>query len=378
MSKKFTLEEVNEKLKQKNIVAKNYISILKPMDVKCLTCGHEWTTQANVLLNNVCGCPKCKHKEAGKKLRLTKEGFLASCGKFESDIIMVGDYNGFQVKTQFHCNDCGYDWETTPYLIRKFKTCPNCTGNRKLTHDEYVERVNKTHSDKYEVLSEYKSLSKKIKIKHISCGYIFETDALNFIGTGKKKACNCPKCSHGSVLRTTDEFKELLYKKDPSYTVIGEYTGNLKKIEIKHSCGTIINKAPYYILNRELLCPKCDRKRIRMSLGERRVYDYLTENNIHFISQYKISECKDIKPLPFDFAILDDTNNLISLIEYDGSIHFKYSTNKNSTFNYENFLRIVAHDNIKNKYCYDNNIPLLRIKYTEFKNISSILDSFLQ
>ena len=33
----------------------------------------------------------------------------------------------------------------------------------------------------------------------------------------------------------------------------------------------------------------------------------------------------------------------------------------------------VKHDNMKNKYCEDNSINLLRIPYTEFENIENIL-----
>ena len=38
--------------------------------------------------------------------------------------------------------------------------------------------------------------------------------------------------------------------------------------------------------------------------------------NIKYIPQFKFSDCRNINPLPFDFAIFDITNNLICLIEY--------------------------------------------------------------
>jgi rubrerythrin len=186
MSKKFTLEEVNEKVKNKSIKILSYESILKPVNAECLVCGHKWITQANVLINNSCGCPVCNHKKAAKKLSFTKETFMESCGELKSDIVMIGEYTKFQEKTTFHCNTCNYTWKTTPYMIKKFKTCPNCTHNRKLTHEEYVERVKNAHGDSYEVLSQYNGLSKKIKVKHKECENEFETNALNFIGTGKK------------------------------------------------------------------------------------------------------------------------------------------------------------------------------------------------
>ena len=37
------------------------------------------------------------------------------------------------------------------------------------------------------------------------------------------------------------------------------------------------------------------------------------------------------------------------------------------------FKKTKLHDRIKNDYCFDNNIPLLRIPYWDFENIEEIL-----
>lgn len=44
----------------------------------------------------------------------------------------------------------------------------------------------------------------------------------------------------------------------------------------------------------------------------------------------------------------------------------------------EEFLRRCLNDQLKNKYCKKNDIPLLRIKYTEKDKIEEILSSFLK
>ena len=63
-------------------------------------------------------------------------------------------------------------------------------------------------------------------------------------------------------------------------------------------------------------CPRC-----KESHGELSVRDFLNNNHITFESQYKISECKDLRPLPFDFAIFIQ-NKLVALIEYQGRQHY--------------------------------------------------------
>ena len=39
--------------------------------------------------------------------------------------------------------------------------------------------------------------------------------------------------------------------------------------------------------------------------------------------------------------------------------------------------KTVYHDNIKNKYCHDNNIQLIRIPYWDLENIEQILNDQL-
>ena len=43
----------------------------------------------------------------------------------------------------------------------------------------------------------------------------------------------------------------------------------------------------------------------------------------------------------------------------------------------ETFENIVLRDEIKNKYCENNNIPLLRIPYNKKNEIVEILDKYL-
>jgi hypothetical protein len=59
-----------------------------------------------------------------------------------------------------------------------------------------------------------------------------------------------------------------------------------------------------------------------MSNGELKIYNLLKENNINFKKEFTVQDLKSpIKntiPLRFDFAILDNNNNLIKLIEFQG------------------------------------------------------------
>ena len=75
--------------------------------------------------------------------------------------------------------------------------------------------------------------------------------------------------------------------------------------------------------------------------------------------------------LRYDFALIDENNEIKGLIEFDGEQHYQ----ENSYYNPDGKVQI--HDNIKNKYAEEHNIPLLRIPYYESLNIKNIIQNFL-
>jgi hypothetical protein len=117
-------------------------------------------------------------------------------------------------------------------------------------------------------------------------------------------------------------------------------------------------------VNGEQGCKKCS---IGFSKGELKIEDHLIKINELYIPQMTWHDCKNIKELPFDFYLPD----YILVIEYDGYLHYGPSRRSGGE---ASFLRTQKHDAIKNKYCLDNNIPILRIPYWE-KNIDSVIDT---
>jgi hypothetical protein len=123
-------------------------------------------------------------------------------------------------------------------------------------------------------------------------------------------------------------------------------------------------------------CKYCvDKKKYKFSKGEKRIENYLQHNNYSYIKQYIFDDCKDKNALPFDFYL---TNQNI-IIEFDGQHHYKPVTfngisYEEATRNYET---TVYHDKIKNNYCFENNIKIIRIPYGDYNNIEIILDKEL-
>ena len=153
------------------------------------------------------------------------------------------------------------------------------------------------------------------------------------------------------------------YCEEKGYKILSPYiSADKNKILIDFNCGHESHWIKTPVLKRGVGCPIC-----KESKGEKTIREYLEKNNIEFKQEYKFKNCKYKKELPFDFYIPE--YNLC--IEFDGKQHFKPIEH----FGGEEYFEIIQiRDKIKNNYCKDNGINLLRISYTEKNNITKILD----
>jgi hypothetical protein len=187
----------------------------------------------------------------------------------------------------------------------------------------------------------------------------------------------CPYCSNnqGKVhpldsLGKILEDKNLLHlwsnknKEDP-YTIAPKSSRSAwwKCPEGKHS--------DYYrkfsnSVNYDFRCPSCNKY-----TGENKIEEYLINNNISHINQYKFLGCKYKKVLRFDFYLPD--YNL--LIEYQGIQHYEPVdfAGKGNKWAEKQFETNQIKDKIKRDYCKNNNINLLEIPYWDIGMIDLIL-----
>ncbi len=94
------------------------------------------------------------------------------------------------------------------------------------------------------------------------------------------------------------------------------------------------------------------------SKSEMYIEKILHKLNIDFEQQKRFENCKNRKTLPFDFFI--PQYNIC--IEYDGEQHYKPVDRWGGN---EKFLNTQLNDKIKNQFCQENNIKLVRIPYTK-------------
>ena len=287
----------------------------------------------------------------------------------ENKILPLEDYKNNRTKINFKCNECENKWNTLPASILSGNGCPKCglikaknTIKWDITTDEFIKKINPDFLQKITILSEYNGVKNLIKVKCNHCKNEWDSKPLYL-----KKGYGCKICGHLNRVKkitiTHDDFeKKINLVHNNEINLLSEYKGNNHEIKfICNNCDKISKKnRAKNLLSRG--CPNCI-----FSKGEKKIQTILEENKISFIREYKINTLKDANNLRFDFAILDNNGELLHLIEYDGKQHFEPV----KIFGGEKrFLDQIKKDKMKNEYCNNNNIKLIRIKYSDIDKIN--------
>lgn len=304
-------------------------------------CGYVYKVKPyNFLSGN--RCPKC----AGN-LKKTPEQFRKEFSKLVgTEYILLSDYINSSSKIKVRHNECGYEYYVEARAFMQGARCPKCNGGVKKTPEQFEKEFNQLSKGEYTLLSTYKGSHAKIKVRHNKCNYEYWIEAGSFL---QRKSC--PKCSHRMRITTEMFKKKVADLVGDEYTVLGEYVNNYTKILLKHNvCNRVISIRPSDF-RRGQRCKWCYQH--GSSHGNDYIARILKKYGVKYIREYKFDGCRDKRKLPFDFYLPD----LNTCIEYDGKQH----TDKTTKFYSED---IVRHDHIKDKFCKDNGIRLIRIPYT--------------
>lgn len=298
----------------------------------------------------------------------THEEFVAEMAELHPNIEVLSQYDGAHTKVRCRCQIDGAEWETKPNVLLNGSGCKVCgyrTVSTKLQHtfEDNIAAIRAANPN-IDVLGRVFDNGWKV---HCRC----QIDGYEWIARPDRVANGdgCSRCA-GREKKTTETFRLELAKVHPDIDVIGTYCGT--HVGIRCRCrrdGHVWNPTP-----RNLLagwgCPSCS-----MSRGERRIANYLEMHGIDYEREKSFADCKDEHVLLFDFYI----PALNMAIEYDGEQHFRpvQFGGSNDTKAILRFERGQKHDQIKNNYCRDNGIILLRIDYTQYDEVETILDKHL-
>lgn len=274
---------------------------------------------------------------------------------------------GSDKKVSFVCQD-GHDFTMSPSSFRNGgRWCPSCGSNaitRDLSFGIKVPHRVKNWSEKndfspYEV---YPNSDKRAWFT-CDCGYEF-----NVMVKAVNRGNWCASCAGRPKVTNEWVDERIRYR---NIKRLSDYVN--ARTHIEWQCTICQNQwvATWDNINNSYSgCPNCASSR-----GEKRIYSYLSSRGYNFEKEVSFDDLRDnpTKKLRYDFGIYDDDDNLLCMIEYDGIQHTIQQPRQTD----EEFASYQRRDRIKDEYAKSNDIPLLRIPYTEFDSVEGILDEFL-
>lgn len=253
----------------------------------------------------------------------------------------------------------------------KYEKLSKINDLQRSTLEIFISKARQLHGDKYDYSkSVYKSSNDKIEIICPIHGSFFHC-VYEHIG---KRKYGCPKCSKSKKM-TLDEFIEKSRKIHNNYYSYEKSVLTRVKNKIIITCpihGDFSQEAYSHTIG--VGCKYC-----KSSHGEKRIAEFLNDQTIKYEEQYSILECRYKWPLKFDFAIKNENDELIFLIEYQGQQHYMPVRFGGMSIELANdmYEKQTIKDKIKVEYCRDNNIKLLIIKYSDYKQIKQIIKTFI-
>ncbi len=337
---------------------------------------HEWeAVVANITTRRSGGCPCCHglkvvlsncfattHPEKAKLWHPTKNGCLTPY-----DITAKS-----HKRVWWKCPVADdHEWDAVMANVMESTSdcpCPYCVGRRVAPSNCFAtthpNKAKLWHPTKNGDLTPYDIVANSNKKVWWKCPAAEDHEwptTLNNI-TQKTSEHPCPYCCNQRVVlsncfATTHPEKAKLWHptKNKNLTPYQFVAGSGRKVWWKcpvaddHEWDTSVR----FVALGRTGCPRCN-----ISKGEAFIAEWLQINDLQFERQYRIKECKNNKPLPFDFVVFIDNN--YKLIEYQGSQHF-------TAFEFfggqKGFKHRQRNDQIKHNYCNTHNIPLLCIPY---------------
>lgn len=361
-----------------------YNGASKPVTFKHDVCGHEETVidLGQMLNRNSSDCPICRMAfNKGKTAERLKDKRKA----IEEKLSRVCDIEWIDKQEAIlTCKKCMKKQHKKSLSINSIFRC-DCDKPKKHQKSIFFDMTAKETVDWIEYKSdgnitvkefiEGTSKSNKCKIKCNRCGHELVTPLIRIAHALENGTDVCPECGDWNNKRKTNkqvqEELDLKYGKN-EYVLIGDYKDYDTKIRVRHSCGNEYDIRPNSLLDKSKgkktkMCAACYSQQ-KLSYGEKLINEWLKKNNISYKAQYPITDPERKKYRFFyDFAILDDDNNPVAMVEYDGKQHFEPVKHFGG---FDRYVKTKRNDMIKNQYCRDHNIAFVRLPYIDSDKVT--------
>ena len=279
-------------------------------------------------------------------------------------VLISTEYHNCKEKLKFKC-ECGNVFERTLdcFVNKQSYCCQKCSNfkvgdKNRLSYHSFSSNI----KDKgYKILGGYKNSVFDILLIEDKEGYRY-TRSYHNIMTNESIYRFYPS-NEMSIYNIVHYIKK---NKIKSKLISKKWVSAYSLMNFKCECGEKFSTSWSVFMNGKNRCNKCTKV---ISNIENMVKEYLDFIELDYEQQYSFDDLKHKNKLSFDFAIFKN-RKLCYLIEVQGLQHYKpvnFGQVEDKSLN-EIFELQLYKDDLKRKYCLKNNIPLLELKYSLFKN----------
>lgn len=183
---------------------------------------------------------------------------------------------------------------------------------------------------------------------------------------GVSKSCGCFKSEQQKKINTENANNHIGEKHGLLTIDSAELRGKDYYYNCICECGNRVTVLGKRLFRGETCSCGCINSKANMMMAK-----ILEKYNIPFKREYRFEDCRDKSTLPFDFALFNNNDELIGLIENNGDQH--YSARGTQWNTPERLIYTQKHDYIKQTFAENNHIPLLIIPYQYFNEIEKFL-----
>lgn len=238
-----------------------------------------------------------------------------------------------EAKIKVICDYCKKEYEMMwfRYLVVKEKNqknaCQNCR-QLKVSENNLSSRQDNLFSKAYDtcrkkgyiLLSDKKDIKNNITyVKYLCPTHGENKSRINNLINGK----GCPSCSIEEKRKlhqlSSDEVEKRISECHGVLLNKNEYVNRSTKnliIKCPECSSPFTTSLVLFTQHGGQICDKCINNE---SMGEKRIRNYLENNNIEYKQEYWFNDCRDINPLPFDFYL----PKFNTVCEFDGRQHFR-------------------------------------------------------
>ena len=153
-----------------------YQGAMNKIKVKHNKCGNVYMARPSNFLRGD-RCPYCNGNAKKTDEEFKQEVF----GLVSNEYTFLEPYANAVTKLKVKHNKCGNVYEVTPNSFFGGNRCPYCFGNLKKTDDQFKQEVYTLVGDEYTFLDKYVNDSTKLKVKHTKCNNVYEVKPSNFL-----------------------------------------------------------------------------------------------------------------------------------------------------------------------------------------------------